>query len=116
MKTSSPSSAAEAIPVEAVTMGTDWDAMLSPLSEGRDSVKTVTVRDRDNRRQHEAAFVPKLNAYKKKVCVCACVCVSHLVQPLVKVWWGHSFLLHLHHEQLEREETRTSPDLHKQQL
>ncbi|KAF3858856.1 hypothetical protein F7725_012057 [Dissostichus mawsoni] len=40
MNTSSPSSAADAIPVEVVTMGTDWDAMLSPLSEGRDSVKT----------------------------------------------------------------------------
>lgn len=46
MNTSSPSSVAEAIPVEAVTMGTDWDAMLSPLSEGRDSVKTVTDRER----------------------------------------------------------------------
>lgn len=42
MNTSSPSSVAAAIPVEAVTMGTDWDAMLSLLSEGRDSVKTVT--------------------------------------------------------------------------
>lgn len=48
MKTSSPSSAAEAIPVEAVTMGTDCEAMLSPPSEGRDSVKTVTDRDRES--------------------------------------------------------------------
>ncbi|TNN56224.1 hypothetical protein EYF80_033600 [Liparis tanakae] len=45
MKTSSPSSAAEAIPVEVVTMGTDWDAMLSPPSGGRDSVNTVTDRE-----------------------------------------------------------------------
>lgn len=47
MKTSSPSSAADAIPVEVVTMGTDWDAILSQLSEGRDSVKTVTGVDRE---------------------------------------------------------------------
>lgn len=47
MKTSSPSSAAPAIPVEAVTMGTDWEAMLSPASEGRDSVKTVTDGETD---------------------------------------------------------------------
>lgn len=47
MNTSSPSSVAEAIPLEAVTMGTDWDAKLSPLSEGRDSVKTVTDRERE---------------------------------------------------------------------
>lgn len=42
IKTSSPSSAAGTISVEAVTMGTDWEAMLSTVSEGSVSVNTVT--------------------------------------------------------------------------
>lgn len=46
------------------------------------------------------------------VCLCVSVCLSNLVQPLVKVWWGHSFLLHLHREQQGTEETHTFPNLY----
>lgn len=87
--------------LEVVTMGTDWDAMWSAPSEGSDSVKTLTERQRQ-----EAVRT------LKHLCVCMCCVVSNLVQPLVAEWWGRFFLLRLHREQQGRGETRTSPDLY----
>lgn len=81
--------------------------MLSPLSEGRVSVKTVTDRDRQSVR------VIKWNGVGKTVNYVDAVCVPYLVRRLVKGWWGRSVLLLLHRELPGKEETHKAPDLHK---
>lgn len=100
--TSSLSSAAAAGPAEALAIGTDWDGMPSALSEGRDSVKTVT-----------GGASPKrgtLGARRTPHAVCKWR-APYLGQPAVKGWWERFFLLHLHHELREREGTHTSLNL-----